>query len=227
MKDVFLISGYGIPKNILKDENYNFYLKLVFNKIYELTTSSKNKWPIVITCGGKTDMFKPYKRTEADEMLRLLKSFIKERKFLKPITKNWLFIAENKSLSTIENLLNSNGLIKNRKIKKANVFIFCEQTREKRIKILAKKTLYKNYKIKILPIDFDVSKNRYLSPDFLNKKEKVELKHSLWALKSPTNLKKHREVFEEKIEFLRKAGNKTHTNAVREWWEKKLNELCD
>jgi len=73
MNDIFLVFGYGIPKNILKDENYNFYLKIVFNRIYDITSKSKSKKTLIICSGGKTDMFKPYKRTEADEMIRLLK----------------------------------------------------------------------------------------------------------------------------------------------------------
>lgn len=226
MNDVFLVFGYGVPKNILKDENYNFYLKMVFNKIYSFVVKNKTDKPIIITCGGETDMLKPYKRTEADEMIKLFSVFIKERPFLKPMTKNWLFIAENKSLSTLENLLNSNKIIQKRKVKKANFFIFCEQTREKRIKVLAKKILDKNYNfLVVVPIDFDVSANRYLPIEYLAKKESTELKHSLWALKSPENIKKHHEVFVEKIEYLRKAGPKVHIEAVKKWWEQKLKEL--
>jgi len=225
MNDVFLVFGYGIPKNILKDENYNFYLKMVFNKIYDFVVKDKIDKPVIITCGGETDMFKSYKRTEAEEMIKLFSTFVKERPFLKLITKNWLFIPENKSLSTLENLLNSNEIVQKKKIKKANFFIFCEQTREKRIKVLAKKILDKNYNFLVVPIDFDVSANRYLSPEFLTKKEKVELEHSLWALQSPEKLKKHHEVFVEKIEYLRKAGPEVHVEAVKKWWEQKLKEL--
>lgn len=198
---------------------------MVFNKIYGFVVKNKIEKPIIITCGGETDMLKPYKRTEADEMIRLFGAFIKERPFLKPMTKNWLFIPENKSLSTLENLLNSNKIIQKRKVKKANFFIFCEQTRERRIKVLAKKILDKNYNFLVVPIDFDVSANRYLSPEFLVRKEKVELEHSLWALQSPEKLKKHHEVFVEKIEYLRKAWPKVHIEAVKKWWEQKLKEL--
>jgi len=225
MNDIFLVFGYGVPKNILKDENYNFYLKMVFNKIYSLVVKNKTEKPIIIACGGETDMLKPYKRTEADEMIKLFSAFIKERPFLKSMTKNWLFIPENKSLSTLENLFNSKKIVEKQRIKKANFFIFCEQTREKRIKVLAKKILDKNYNFLVVPIDFDVSANRYLSPEFLDKKEKVELEHSLWALQNPKNLKKHHEVFVEKIEYLRKAGPKVHIEAVKKWWEQKLKEL--
>lgn len=225
MNDVFLIFGYGIPKNILKDENYNFYLKMVFNKIYDFVTKDKPTKPLIICCGGETDMIKPYKRNEAEEMIKFFTELIKQRPFLNPITKNWLFIPENKSLSTLENLINSKKNIEKRKIKKANFFIFCELTREKRIKVIAKKILNKNYNFLVVPIDFDVSANRYLSQEFLAKKEKAELEHSLWALQSPENLKKHHEVFVEKIEYLRKAGPKVHVEAVKKWWEQKLNEL--
>lgn len=225
MNNIFLVFGYGVPKNILKDENYNFYLKMVFNKIYSITEKNKIVKPIIITCGGETDLLKPYKRTEADEMIKLFSIFIKERQFLKSITKSWLFIPENKSLSTLENLLNSNQIIKKQKVKKANFFIFCEQTREKRIKVLAKKILDKNYNFLVVPIDFDVSTNRYLPTEYLAKKESAELEHSLWALQSPKNLKKHHKIFEEKFEYLRKAGHKANINAVKEWWDQKLKEL--
>ncbi len=225
MNNVFLIFGYGVPKNILKDKNYNFYLKMVFNKIYGFVVKNKINKPIIITCGGETDILRSCKRTEADEMIKLFSAFIKERPFLKPITKNWLFIPENKSLSTLENLLNSNKIIQKRKIKKANFFIFCEQTRKKKIKVLAKKILNKNYNFLVVPIDFDISINRYLPVEYLAKKESAELKHSLWALQIPENLKKHHKVSEEKLEYFRKVGHKAHVNAVKKWWDQKLKEL--
>jgi hypothetical protein len=226
MNEIFLVFGYGIPKDILKDENYNFYLKHVFNWIYRFVIKNKISKPIIITSGGDTDMRKPYKRTEADEMIKLFSAFIGKRQFLKAITKNWLFIPENKSISTLENLLNSKNIIAKRKIKNPIFFIFCEQTREKRIKVLAKKIL-NNYNFQVIPIDFDVSANRYLSAEFLAKKEKAELRHSLWALQSPQNLKKHHKVFVDKINYLRNAGPEVHIETVKKWWEQKLKELED
>ncbi len=222
MNNIFLILGYGVPKNILKDENYNFYLKTAFNKIYDIVAKNKIDKPIIIACGGPTDILKPYKRTEAEKMIKLFDAIIKKRPSLKPITKNWLFIPEKKSLSTLENLLNSKKIIQKRKIKKAGLFVFCEQTREKRIKILVKKIFDKNYISLVMPIDFDMSVNRYLPAEYLNKKEKAELKHSLWVLGNPKNLKKHHKIFGEKMEYFRKAGHKTHVNAVKEWWDENL-----
>lgn len=91
MKNIFLVFGYGIPKDILKDENYNFYLKMVFNQIYNLVIEKNIDNPVIICSGGKTDMYKPYKRTESTEMTKLFKSIAK-RPFLKQVTKDWLFI---------------------------------------------------------------------------------------------------------------------------------------
>src|SRR3989339_708577 len=129
MKNIFLVFGYGIPKNILKDENYNFYLKMVFNQIYELVIKNGINDPIIICSGGKTDIYKPYKRTEGAEMVKLIKSIAK-RPFLKQVTKDWLFIPEKTSLSTLENFLNCKAILKKRGIQNTNLSIFCEKTRE-------------------------------------------------------------------------------------------------
>ncbi len=222
--NIFLVFGYGVPKDILKDENYNFYLKLVFNRIYNLVVKNKIVKPVIIFSGGKTDCHKPYKRNEADEMIKLFKELSK-KPLLKNIIKSWTFLSEKKSLSTLENFLRCREMILKRKIKKAKLYIFCEQTRERRVKILAKKIFDKNYNSCVVPIDFDVSSNRYLDPEVIVKKEREELKHSLRALKNSENLKKHHKFFEEKIKFLRKAGTKKHEEAVRKWWEMKLGKL--
>lgn len=224
MNDIFLVLGYGVPKNILKNEDSNFYLKTVFNKIYSVVVKNKRAKPLIIFCGGETDMFKPYKRNEADGMVRFFKAMIEQRPFLNSLTKKWLLVSEKESISTLENLIKGEKIISGRKIKKANLFIFCEQTREKRVKILVKKIFNKNFNSEIVPVDFDVSSNRYLPPEFLEKKEKAELEYALWALQSPINLKKHHEFFVEKIERFRKANLRSHVNEVRKWWEQKLME---
>ncbi len=224
MNTIFLVFGYGIPKDILKDEHYNIYLKLVFNQIYTITTEKHIEAPLIICSGGKTDMYKPYKRTEGGEMVRLL-THLAKRPFLKQITKNWRFIAEKTSLSTLENFLHCKEIAKKNGLNKANVYIFCEHTRKKRITRLAKETLGTEYAYTILPIDFDISNNRYLAPDFLREKERQVLQHDLWALQSPKNMKTYHKLFEEKFAFLRKAGPHGQVEAVRQWWEKNMREL--
>jgi hypothetical protein len=205
MTDIFLVFGYGVPKDILKDENYNFYLKMVFNKIYDISIKRNSKKSLIIFCGGKTDMFKPYRRTEADEMIRFFTNLIRKRPFLSRLTKNWLLIPEKTSLSTLENLINSKKIIEKKAIKNAHLAIFCEQTRKRRISVLAKKILgARHYSVQVMPIDFDISANRYLLPDFIDRKEKAELKHSLSALKSPENLKNITKFLPKNLDILGK-----------------------
>lgn len=225
MKNIYLVLGYGIPTNIYKDENYNFYLKTVFNKIFDNVTREKINKPLIFFCGGKTDLFRPYKRTEATEMIKFFKLFIKRHLILKSITKDWIFIAENKSLSTLENLVYSKEVLDDYKIRKISLVIFCEQTRAKRVEIISRRVFKKNFPVKVVPIDFDVSDNRYLQKNFINKKEKSELNHSLWALQIAENMKKHHEVFVEKIEYMKKVKSKEQVSAMRQWWEQKLKEM--
>jgi len=69
MKQVFIVMGYGVPQDIMADGNYAVYLRNVFNHIYDEASRRKVE-PIIIFSGGKTDLFKPYKRTEAGEMIK-------------------------------------------------------------------------------------------------------------------------------------------------------------
>ena len=226
MKNFFLIFGYGVSQNILKDENYNFYLKMTFNQIYDLSIKNKIAQPIIMLCGGQTDLFSPYQRSEGQEMLKWFKAHIKKNPQLINLSKNWSFIPETKSICTLENLLNSQAIIKKLTTKKANIFIFCEQIRGRRIKILAKK-IFKNHHTQIVSVDFDVSANRYLSPEYLRQKENTELKYSLWALKNSQNFKKHHRMYEEKFKYLRQIPQQKQMKAIRKWWDDKArnNEL--
>lgn len=219
MKHVFLIFGYGVPKNIMDDDNYRVYVRTAFNTIFDIAAKNNIHDPLIICAGGKTDCYKPYKRTEAEEMIRLMKTFV-QIPALKKKTKSWKFIPEKKSLSTVENFLYCKEDLQKRNIFEAHIHVFCEYTRGKRLQTLSKKVFQNPYRVQMLPIDFDSSPNRYLEPSFIEEKEKKELAHCLWALKNEENLKKHHSLLEEKLVYLRNAGPHMHTEAVRTWWEK-------
>lgn len=223
MQNVFLVFGYGVPEDILKDENSNIYLKAAFNRIFDLSVNRHGGDPLVIASGGKTDMRRPYTRTEAGEILRFFKALC-QKPHLKEPTRGWKFLAEAKAISSLENLLGCLRLLKARRIARAKVYVFCEQTRGRRIQKMAKRILA-GYRVRVLPIDFDVSLNRYLDPEVLEKKEQLELKHMQWALQSPANLKQHHAFFAERLRFLRARGPKNHPQAVKEWMEKKMRNI--
>ena len=222
---VFIILGYGVPENILEDKNYNFYLRTAYNKIFSLAREKKDKKPVIILSGGKTDLWPPYKRSEGGEMMRLFND-LKKRPFVQEEVKNWRVYAETTAISTLENLVNSKKLLKKKKIDTKIVYVFCEQTREKRIKVLAKNILGKN--IQVMPIDFDNSSNRYLDEKFIQVKEKEELKLGLWALKSQKNLEKCHKLYLEKFKYFREAKKSgKNTNFIKEFWQTRQKELIN
>jgi hypothetical protein len=217
----FLILGYGVPKDIRDDLNYSIYLRSAFNAIYSVCIRSGEPARIVL-CGGKTDMIRPYRRTEADEMAKIIRELANQNA-VRAETKRWKMIPERRSLSTLDNLLFAREILRRGGSVSAPVTIFCEATRTARIRSLARSI---SPSARVIPIDFDQSPNRFLDPAFIAKKERKALIFDRWALSSPMNLKKHRSLFKEKITMLRKAGPAHHADAVREWWEKEM-EIVD
>ncbi|MFN3301648.1 MAG: hypothetical protein ACK413_01280 [Patescibacteria group bacterium] len=221
MKNIFVIPGYGIPKDILKDEQQKRYLGLVFNYIFQFCLDNKETRPLIIFCGGNTDIFKPYKRTEAKELKKLFLTLAK-RSFVKNYTKNWQYKLREKSLSTLENILEANKIIKKIKGKKS-IYFFTEKTLEFKVKRLAREILKTNFKV--IALDFDLSINRYRNPDFINKKESLDIKLALKSLRDRKFFNRYRELLKEKIEYLRKAKAKHHQEAIYKWWQSKIKEL--
>ncbi len=218
MTPVFLIPGYGIPRDIEDDLHYSIYLRTAFNAIYEACARSGEWNATIILSGGKTDMVPPYRRTEATEMKKVFRKLV-DRKGPKARTKSWKILLEQRSLSTLDNLLFAREILRRKRLSGAAMTFFCETTRTGRMRTLARRIFPK---ARIVPIDFDQSANRYLDPAFLKEKERQVLAFDLWALQSPTYLKKHHSLFKEKMAFLRKAGPAHHVDAVRAWWEKEL-----
>lgn len=220
MAPIFLILGYGVPRDILKDEHYSFYLKMAFNSIYDIYQKNAAQKTTIIFCGGKTDCFKPYTRTEAGEMARFMKSYLTPKKYLKDFLKTVVFLEEKKGLSSLDNFLEAKNILSKRRIKGA-IYVVCEKTRERKIRTLATKVFAKNNP-RVMTIDFDISKNRYLDPQFLFEKEKKTLLVELKALNDKQFLKKYHTLLKKKILYLRSAGSGRQVEAVKQWWEEQL-----
>lgn len=210
---IYLICGYGIPKDINTDIHYRTYLHLVFNKIY---TQSANQPCTIIPSGGPTEMEPPYLETESGVIGKYLKLMM-QRLELKEQTSGWNLLLEDRSLSSLENLvfakqlIDKNGLV-------GEVTIFCEQTRERRVAEMAKQLFQKD--VHVEPIDFDVSKNRYLDPAVIKTKEEEALQEALWTLEKEERLEQHHQLFERKFTFFREraAQGMSHVDIVEEWF---------
>lgn len=212
----YLICGYGVPPDIHTDRNYIGYLDLVFNHIWE---RSKNEEAVVVLSGGPTDCEPPYARTEAREMASYLRKLI-DRDVVGDATKKWKLALEDQSLSTLENMVFAKRLVDEHKLD-GPITIFGAWMGRERRQIVADK-VFGSGRCKMMPIDFDISQNRYLDSKLVIEKETRALEESLWTLEDSDRLAKHHEAFEKKFEFLRKRQSEgaSHVDAIKEWYER-------
>jgi len=212
--NIFLICGYGIPTDIQQDTNYRTYLHIVFNHMYELAA---NQSAVVIPCGGSTKCDPPYTGTEAEVIAVYLRELM-AREETNRQTSRWSIFPEETSLSTLENLLFAKEIIQTQNFT-GPMSIFCEKTRESRVEAFAEK-IFGEGRVRVQAIDFDVSKNRYLDPEVLSKKETLALEEGLWTLENPDRIQKHHAFFQKKFEFLRRRQSEglSHVDAIAEWY---------
>lgn len=223
---IALILGYGVPKNMSQDLNYQMYLRTILNKMFDIKSSDREAEMMIIFCGGCTDMTPPYGRTEANEMKKCFTPLL-TRPIFAPLRHRLRMLTERESLSTIESFVNAKRLIKDRRFRPNVLTIFCERTRENRVRILANEVfgeLCRN-RIHIVSIDFDQSDNRYRDRGFIEDREASALKAERWALQSPENFRKLHGLFAEKIERFRKAGADGHVDVVYEWWKEQMEHV--
>lgn len=213
--NIFIICGYGLPKDIRDDQNYLTYLNVAFNRMYELAARQA---ATVIPCGGPTNCSPPFDGTEAQFISGYLKELM-DREATREQTKDWEVALEDRSLSSLENLVFAKDIIQERGIS-GPLTIFCEKTREPRLRLFADK-IFQGAPVEIFAIDFDISKNRYLDPETIKRKEDLAAQEGLWTLEDPERLRKHHELFEAKFAFLRQRQTEglSHADAVKEWFE--------
>lgn len=210
---IFIIPGYGIPKNIFKDESYKAYFNFVGKKINEFVINHPKTKITIIFSGGPTDLEYPYKRTEAKEMFNFFDSLYQPLwgKYLK-------YRLEQKSLSSLENQVYSKQIIDKIKDKHKSIALFGEKTRTSRIKKTAKIIFSKISTIRVeLPANKQVSDNKLII-----KKENLVLKYSLWALKNNVNFNKYRKIFHKKFRYLRRFPIEKQDEAITVWWKKAI-----
>lgn len=210
----FIVCGYGIPEDIWKDQNYLTYLHVAFNHIY---ASAKNEPALIIPCGGPTSCTPPYTGTEAEKIGEYLE-YLTRREAMHGAGEKWRIVLEDTSLSSLENLLFARRIMEEKG--GTEVVLFCEETRVAR-NTETMQTIFKNTPQKVVGIDFDISKNRYLSADVIEKKEAAEREHAQWALQNEENLAKHHAFFEEKFRRLRTWQDEgmSHVDAVTRWYK--------
>lgn len=219
--NIFIVCGYGLPKDIRNDQNYTIYLQTAFNRMYDLASKQE---ATIIPCGGPTNCESPYAGTEAGAITERLREFI-DRETFGETTSQWTIIPEEASLSALENLLFAQRILREQNLT-GPVTIFCEKTREMKVGLFAER-VFLNTEIHVHAIDFDGSKNRYLDPEIIQKKEGFSTKEGLWTLEHPERIQKHHELLQTKFDFLRKRQTEglSHVEAVKEWIEREADVI--
>lgn len=213
----FIIPGYGIPESIERDQNYLTYLRVAFNRIYN---AAKGEKALIIPCGGPTNCTAPYEGTEAAAIAAYIRKLI-DQPAMGDRCKDWSIRLEDRSLSTLENLVYAKEIIDGENDVESTV-IFCEATRQRRLQTVGGVVFGQSVFMKVEAIDFDISANRYLDPAVIERKENTEIQGSLWALENPERLAKHHELFERKFALLRSLQDDgmSHVDAVAEWYRR-------
>lgn len=213
---VALIPGYGVPKDILTDKNYATYLAPCFNMLFDTFRDTQGT---IVVSGGRTDVFPPYRRTEAGEMKRWLVAQIALARKASGMRLPWKIALDTRALTSVENVINFKPFVS----RDATTIIFGDKTRMARLKKFFR-AVAPRHPFTAVPIDFDMSTNRYRL-DHLEKRESTDLKFGLEAITNPKVRNIRREFAQKKLKMMREIGPGSHEQ-LPEILEKLKNEFA-
>lgn len=145
----------------------------------------------IVPVGGKTDMHPPYRRTEAGEIAKWFSPRIRAL----GLTSRWQVKPIATELSALEDMLAAA-----KQYPRGSIVYFCEWTRLKKMRALAKRIF--GARATVIGIEFDGSAPRYDSRG-RTALEREDLAYSLAALEDPAWRRALRAATEEKIRVLR------------------------
>lgn len=227
---VYLIFGYGIPRNILRDAAYRAYLGGVFSFISRDVRRRGVRQPVVIASGGRTDCFAPYRRYEGVELLRGFRA-LATRPSVAPATKSWRLFTERTALSTLENITGCRDVLRRRRIKPGSITMFCEPTRSRRVRATGRK-VFGRIPLRVVAIPFPLATEPSQNRAAIAAKERRAIAYDRWALRSAANFRRYHALYRRKMEFMRQLGPKHgHPQltgpALRQWWQAARREFAD
>lgn len=203
---IFIVPGYHLPKSIESDEVYIKYFSYVCEEINKLC-KDRDKITVLLS-GGNIDMDKPFNRILSQEMKKPFDVVAKKFNI------NCTTLTEEKSLSSIENLIYSKNIIDKINGDK-EIYIFSDLQRSERTKITTD-IIFNKYEL--LTIDLG-SKEEKQNQEIVNKKENLAIKLSLWALKNNENLEEFKNVYIDKFKLLRNVSLENRKEAEINWWK--------
>lgn len=185
---IALINGYGIPEDIRTDRSYHAYLVQVLNWLWD---RHRTHAITIVPCGGKTDMRRPYRRTEAGEIAK----WIRPRIHAIGLASRWQVAPIATELTALENMLAAA-----KRYPRGPIVYFCEWTRLRKMRALAKRVF--GTRATVIGIEFDGSPPRY-DRDGRRALEREDLRYSIAALEDTAWRQMLRAAAAEKIRVLR------------------------
>ncbi len=228
MPSVYLIFGYGIPRDIVRDPAYRQYLGGVFAGILRDVLRRRVRQPVVIASGGRTDCFVPYRRYEGAELLRGFRA-LAQRPSVAPVTRSWRMLTERTALSTLENITGSRDVLRRHRIRPTAITMFCEPTRSRRVRTIGRK-VFPRVRLRVMAIPFPVPTEPVSNRHAVAAKERRAIAYDRWALRSPANFRRYHALYQRKMRFMRQLGPKDgHPQftgpAIRQWWQQAHREF--
>lgn len=196
---IAIINGYGVPGDIRTDRSYHAYLVQVLNWLWD---RHRTHAVTLVPCGGRTDMRRPYRRTEAGKMAK----WLTPRMRALGLASTWRVRPIATELTALENMLAAAA-----RYPTGPIVYFCEWTRLKKMRALAKRVL--GARATVVGIKFDGSAPRYDVKGRIAL-EREDLTYSLAALKDPVWRRLLRAAAEEKIRVLRATPGRIRATEV-------------
>lgn len=223
---VYLIFGYGIPRDILRDAAYRAYLGGVFSFISRDVARRRVRQPVVIASGGPTDCFPPFRRLEGVELLRGFRALASPS-----ATRSWRLLTERTAPSTLENITGSRDVLRRRRIRPGSITMFCEPSRARRVRTIGRR-VFERVPLRVVAIPFPAPTEPSQNRRAIAAKERRAIAYDSWALRSPANFRRYHALYRRKLEFTRQLGPKHgHPQltgpALRGWWQGARRELAD
>lgn len=209
---IYLICGYGVPGDGKETENYQTYLNVAFNYLFE---RSRDQEALVIVSGGPTNCTPPYKGTEAEHIARWMKARFSRAP---EATAKWRVAEEDRALSSPENLLFAKDLIAAMGVE-GDMVVVCEFLRERKMRAYTEAVF--GSEAEVVAIDFDTSPNRYESRDRVEALLDQQIAADLPIVNNPELRAEHHAFYQQKLAKLRQWQNEgmTHSAAVKRWWD--------
>lgn len=220
-REIFLIPGYGVPRDMATDGNYPRYLGLVFNFLF--SEARRGVIGTVVMSGGASDMTAPYRRTEAGEMAKVMKAWA-TRAECREAFRGWRWQKETKAILSVENLVLTKEWCDQQGLSGGRLTLFVEATRAARLSRLAR-LVFAGWTVRVVPVDFDLSANRYVEEAFLHRREATAWRWEARACRDASFRRELHTLARRRLTKLREAGDTAHVHAVRAWWEEQLKRL--